>query len=103
MFLDGATGSELDRRGVDVSRPLWSANANIVAPDVLKQIHKEYLQNGAQALTTNTFRSTERRFKYAGKVGMTDQNVRTAVQMALSACKEVNNKAVVLGSVGPLE
>ena len=36
VFLDGATGSELDRRGVDVSRPLWSANANIVAPDVLK-------------------------------------------------------------------
>ena len=36
IILDGATGSELDRRGVDVSRPLWSANANIVAPDVLK-------------------------------------------------------------------
>lgn len=57
--MDGATGSELDRRGVDCKLPLWSANANLFAPDVLKDVHKSYLLNGAKAVTTNTFRTNE--------------------------------------------
>lgn len=64
--MDGATGSELDRKGVDCSRPLWSCNANLKAPDVLKQVHREYLLNGAKAITTNTFRTHEHTLKKAG-------------------------------------
>jgi homocysteine S-methyltransferase len=60
LVIDGATGSELDRRGVDCSEPLWSANANLVASKVLKEVHRHYLLNGAKAITTNTFRTTER-------------------------------------------
>lgn len=43
VILDGATGSELDRRGADCSLPLWSANANLTAPQILKDVHKHYL------------------------------------------------------------
>ena len=67
FVVDGATGSELDRRGVDCCLPLWSATANLVAPEVLKDVHKHYLQNGARAITTNTFRTNERML---GKVGL---------------------------------
>ena len=67
FVVDGATGSELDRRGVDCCLPLWSATANLVAPDILKDVHKHYLQNGAKAITTNTFRTNERML---GKVGL---------------------------------
>ncbi|MBT4583624.1 MAG: homocysteine S-methyltransferase, partial [Phycisphaerae bacterium] len=34
FLLDGATGSELDRLGVDVGMPLWSANAILEAPEI---------------------------------------------------------------------
>ncbi|MDP6541746.1 MAG: homocysteine S-methyltransferase family protein, partial [Phycisphaerales bacterium] len=60
FLLDGATGSELDRAGVDVGMPLWSANAIIEAPEILKQVHIAYLEAGAQAISTNTFRTHER-------------------------------------------
>ena len=43
MVIDGATGSELDRRGVDCCLPLWSAGAISHSPDVLLEVHKEYL------------------------------------------------------------
>src|SRR5262249_36122931 len=53
LLMDGATGSELQRRGVDVSRGatraappgegagVWSGAANLEAPDVVRQIHEE--------------------------------------------------------------
>ena len=66
LVVDGATGSELDRQGVDCNLPLWSANANLTAPEVLKDVHKQYLNNGAQAITTNTFRTHERSLKKVG-------------------------------------
>ena len=46
LLLDGATGSELQRRGVDLSKGakrgelgVWSASANVDAPDVVRSVH----------------------------------------------------------------
>ena len=57
VLLDGATGTELTRRGVETGLPLWSANALLddEGTRVLKQIHRDYLAAGADILTTNTF------------------------------------------------
>ncbi len=41
LLLDGATGTELERRGVDISLPLWSARALITRPAVLAEIHRD--------------------------------------------------------------
>ena len=49
FFLDGATGTELDKRGKDCSmeNSLWSTNALISSPDAVKEVHRNYLQAGA--------------------------------------------------------
>ncbi len=57
LLLDGATGTELNRRGVDISLPLWSARAILEAPETLRQIHVDYLCAGADIITANTFRT----------------------------------------------
>jgi 5-methyltetrahydrofolate--homocysteine methyltransferase len=49
MLLDGATGTQLDKRGL-MGRP----DSNLVHPDAVLQIHKDYVQAGCQALITNT-------------------------------------------------
>ncbi len=103
LLLDGATGSELERRGVDISLPLWSANAIINAPGVLGEVHKAYLDAGAQAITTNTFRTHHRSLAKAGMgahaIGLTN----AAVDIAQRARDETNPRAMVFGSVAPLE
>ena len=43
LILDGAMGTELDRRGVKTPLPLWSAQALLDAPEVVRAIHGEYL------------------------------------------------------------
>ncbi len=62
LLLDGATGTELNRRGVDTGLPMWSANAltNDTGLNVLRQIHVDYLNAGADIITTNTFRTDRR-------------------------------------------
>jgi homocysteine S-methyltransferase len=103
MLIDGATGTELDRRGVDVSLPLWSARALIDAPDVVEQVHSDYLEAGADAIVTNTFR-THRRSLSKGDLGDRARELtQLAVDIARSACSRVKPGAKVLGSVAPLE
>ena len=103
LILDGATGTELDRRGVDVTLPLWSARAMIDAPEVLRAIHGDYLEAGADVIVTNTFRTHERSLSRAGLPGRSGELTRAAVEIARQARDAVKPEALVFGSVSPLE
>jgi S-methylmethionine-dependent homocysteine/selenocysteine methylase len=66
LVLDGAMGTELQCRGVDAGLPLWSARGLITHPETILQIHREYVDAGADILTADTFRTTPRTFRKAG-------------------------------------
>ncbi len=103
LLLDGATGTELERRGVDISLPLWSARALLDAPQVLHDIHRDYLAAGAGVITANTFRTHRRSLAKAGLGDQAGTLTRQAVQIARAARDEHKPDALVLGSVAPLE
>jgi len=46
MLLDGGMRRELRFRGIDVMTSIWSANALIEAPQVVRQIHSDYIAAG---------------------------------------------------------
>ncbi len=102
-ILDGATGTELERRGVNISLPLWSARALITAPDVLAAVHRDYLDAGADAITTNTFRTHHRTLACEPDAPNATELTRTAVRIARAVRDEHKPGALVLGSVAPLE
>ncbi len=104
LILDGAMGTELQRRGVDTTLPLWSARALIDAQDAVLQIHREYLAAGADIITTNTFRTTSRTFDRAGLPDRSAELTRRAVDLARTACGAVSDRTVLIaGSLAPLE
>lgn len=104
LILDGAMGTELQRRGVDTGLPLWSANALIVHPEVVLQIHKDYLEAGADIITTNTFRTTRRTFRRANLPDRSLPLTKTAIALAHQAREEFSNREIlVAGSIAPLE
>lgn len=103
LLLDGATGTELGRRGVDISLPLWSARALIDAPQILEAVHRDYLQAGADIITTCTFRTHRRSLAKAGLGDQARELTHRAVEIAQRARDAVNHKAKVVGSVAPLE
>jgi len=100
VLLDGATGTELGRRGVDLSPPLWSAHALLEAPDVLRQVHRDYIEAGAEVVTANTFRTHARSLRPAGLAGRAAELTETAVRLAREAA---DDRALVVGSQAPLE
>src|SRR3989442_3868874 len=80
VLLDGATGTELARRGVDTTLPLWSARALFDDRGLatLARIHEDYARAGAEILVTDTFRPTGRALRRAGKAGAWAQANRRA-------------------------
>jgi len=103
QFIDGATGSELERRGVDLSLPLWSTRALIDAPEILADVHRDYLTAGSQAITTATFRTHRRSLEKVGLGDRCGELTRLAVEIARTVRDECSSEALVLGSVAPLE
>ena len=105
IFLDGAVGSELILKGENLPPHIWSADINLTNPNLLLNIHREYIQAGSDYITTNTFRSTPRAYKKTGLSGfeskrMAKESMEAAVCIAKEAAGETTK---VLGSIAPLE
>ncbi len=103
LLLDGALGSELDRRGVDVSLPLWSAGALLQDPSALIEVHREYAAAGADIITTNTFRTQRRTLRKAGVSESAAELTAAGVHLARTSLQAAGSPAFVGGSMGPLE
>jgi S-methylmethionine-dependent homocysteine/selenocysteine methylase len=109
FLLDGGTGEELFARGVPDDRKIWSARAIVDEQyhDTLKQVHRSFLEAGAQAITTNTY-------GIVPSVGFTEPQIvhycTTAGRLAREAVIEhaATSEAagsdipLVFGSLGPL-
>ncbi len=103
LLLDGGLGSELDRRGVDVSLPLWSAGAVLQDPAALLEVHREYAEAGADIVATNTFRTQQRTLDKAGVAESAVDLTAVAVHVARAAVTVAGSQAFIAGSMGPLE
>ena len=107
LILDGATGTELNRRGVDTGLPLWSANALLTenGSRVLQQVHEDYLYAGADLLTTDTFRTHRRALAPSGNADRALELTCRAVEIARAAISSVHadRPRYVAGSISTLE
>ena len=103
LLLDGATGTELERRGVRASLPLWSAHALYDAPDLLVEIHSQYVAAGADLITANTFRTQRRCLARAGRGDDAAHLTTLATDLARQATAAADRRVFVLGSAPTLE
>jgi S-methylmethionine-dependent homocysteine/selenocysteine methylase len=85
ILLDGATGTELERRGVPMDGQAWSATATLTHPDVVRSVHEDYIRAGADVIITNTFATARCHLEAAGLgEGVAEVNQR-AVELAREA------------------
>jgi S-methylmethionine-dependent homocysteine/selenocysteine methylase len=103
LVLDGATGTELERRGVRCALPLWSSWGLIEAPEMVRAVHLDYLRAGVDALTAATFRTHARSLGAAGLEARAAELCELAVRLAREAAERGGRDALVLGSAAPLE
>ena len=102
LLLDGAIGTELERRGYKTRLPLWSASAVFEAPNLLRQIHSEYVFAGADIITANTFRTSSYTYAKTGQAELSQEATKRAVQIARESITS-GSSVLVAGSIAPLE
>ncbi len=103
VLLDGATGTEIERRGLRTHLPLWTALVPHDAPELLRTVHQDYVVAGADVLTACTFRTTGHTLSKSGLSLEAAWLTHEALHIARSAAASVNRHVWVAGSIGPLE
>lgn len=98
-LLDGPVGTELERRGLSLPAPAWSARAVFERPELLASIHADYAAAGAEVHTAATFRTTARALRGTPWEGRWEEGVERAV----SLCRAAAGSGRVAGSLAPLE
>lgn len=101
-ILDAGMGKTLSMRGVTIPQTIWSANALIIAPDTVVDIHRENIAAGAKVITTNSYGVIRTDL---AKEGIEDQFVelnQLAGKLAQQAVKESGLDIKIAGSLPPL-
>jgi S-methylmethionine-dependent homocysteine/selenocysteine methylase len=80
--IDGGTGTELERRGVPQLENAWNGGGTLSHPDLLREIHLDYIKAGAQVVISNTFATSRHALADAGQEPLFEQYTRQAVQLA---------------------
>ena len=82
-------GTKLMHRGLKLPLPLWAAQANINEPEIVKAIHKDYLDAGADIITTNTFRTTPRAYL---KTGIPIDDAYKLAELSIKQAEEISKR-----------
>jgi S-methylmethionine-dependent homocysteine/selenocysteine methylase len=102
VLLDGGMGRELRFRGVEIPDTIWSANALLVAPEVVRQIHLDYIAAGADIITTNTYGILRRALAQEGIEDRFAELNTLACTLALEAHAATDRTVLIAGSLPPL-
>lgn len=114
LILDGAMGTMLQRytlteedfRGdyfQDCTAELKGDNEclNLTRPDILLDIHRQYIQAGADIITTNSFSANRISQSEYGCADRAADMARAAASLARRAADEAGRPVWVAGSIGP--
>jgi methionine synthase I (cobalamin-dependent)/5,10-methylenetetrahydrofolate reductase len=100
LLADGATGTVLHERGVPVDGCIELANAE--QPDLVRQLHEDYVLAGADLIQTNTFGANRFRLAAYGLEGRVAELNRLGVEIARGVAAAAGRRVFVAGDVGPL-
>lgn len=96
FLLDGAMGTELIARGVEVGK--CNDYLNIELPDIAFDIHRAYLEAGSDAVLTNTFGASRCAL---ARHGFAEETIRINRAGGQVARRAAGNQKYVLGDIGP--
>src|ERR1700743_3511295 len=104
VLCDGAMGTALYGRGVFLNKCF--DELNLTQPELVRSVHEEYLQAGAEIIETNTFGANSFRLQRFGLQDQTRAINQAGARLARETVAKLADKqaesAFVAGSVGPL-
>jgi len=104
IVIDGGTGTEIELLGGDSISGLWSGAMALDHADVIGQVHRSYIDAGAEMIITNTYASSRHLLERAGFGDEFELLNRRGVEIALEAREQAGRPDVVIaGSMSTTE
>jgi methionine synthase I (cobalamin-dependent) len=99
IIADGAMGTMLMTQGLEFGDPpeLW----NVEHPEIIRRVHRAYLESGANVILTNTFGGSRMRLELHGRQDRVGQLNQTAALLARVEVDQAAHPAIVAGDIGP--
>ena len=101
ILLDGSMGQELINRGASGQGILWSARALFEHPEVVMQVHEDYIRAGVDIITTNSYACIRNNFGPEGLLERLGEMNRLAAELAQRARDNCGKPVLIAGSMGP--
>jgi homocysteine S-methyltransferase len=95
IIIDGGTGTDIQSRGVPMANETWCAEANLTHPAVVRCVHEDYIDAGAEIVTANTYATSPLLFNALGRDEDMIRIDREAVKIAREAAR---GRVAVAGS-----
>lgn len=84
--VDGGLATELEANGADLNDPLWSAKCLLSSPDLIKKVHLDYLEAGANIIISASYQGTIQGFQSRGfSLNESEALLRRSVEIACEA------------------
>jgi methionine synthase I (cobalamin-dependent)/5,10-methylenetetrahydrofolate reductase len=100
LLADGAMGTMLLARGMPPDSNI--DELNLRRPELVAQVHRDYLHAGAQIIETNTYGANRYKLAAAGWENRLEEIIRAGVGIARREVTAYAGGALVAGSIGPL-
>jgi methionine synthase I (cobalamin-dependent) len=99
VVADGAMGTMLMGNGLEFGDPpeVW----NLEHPEIIRRVHRGYLEAGSQVILTNTFGGNRLRLELHGREDRVDELNRAAAVLARVEANAADHPAIVAGDIGP--
>ena len=103
ILMDGGMGTELGRRNLTTATT-WSGSPMITHPDVVREIHQEYIEAGAEVIITNTFSTGRDVLEGAGFADKVAEANKLGIDAAVHARRntETVDSVVIAASVSTM-
>jgi S-methylmethionine-dependent homocysteine/selenocysteine methylase len=93
LLLDGGMGQELIKRSSKEITPLWSTQVMIDEPDIVRDLHVDYILAGSRVITLNAYTMTPQRLTRDGQI----KDFETLQLAAIHAATSARTKAGIAG------
>jgi homocysteine S-methyltransferase len=99
VVLDGAMGTELERRGADIHDPLWSAKVLLETPELVREVHAAYFAAGAEVAISASYQAT---FEGLARRGLDRDAAADLMRSSVTIAREAaGDDGIVAASIGP--
>ena len=102
IILDGGLSFPLEEKKIQMNQNLWTAELLISNPEIIRDVHINYINAGAEIITTSSYQASFKSLKERGLNEIKSKKIiLKSVKIIEELRKKYNKKIIIAASIGP--